>query len=100
MSAGISRCKSDKSLDTNNRHHSRYTCIMNARLVLLAAFALLLSACGNRSDLLLPSDSPPEDAGRYLIKPKPATAGSPVPEVMVAELSADGGKHRIGNGAR
>jgi len=34
---------------------------------------LLLSACGNRNELMLPSESPPEDAGRYLIKPKPPT---------------------------
>jgi len=45
---------------------------MNMRLALSAVFSLLLSACGNRSDLMLPAQSPPEDAGRYLIKPKPA----------------------------
>jgi len=44
---------------------------MNARIVLLAVFSLLLCACGNRGDLILSSDSSPEDAGRYLIKPKP-----------------------------
>jgi len=50
---------------------------MNTRIVLLAAFSLLLSACGNRGDLILPSQAPPEDAGRYLIKPKPvAEAGA------------------------
>jgi len=50
---------------------------MNTRIVLLSAFSLLLSACGNRGDLMLPAQSPSEDAGRYLIKPKPvAEAGS------------------------
>jgi len=45
---------------------------MNIHIVLLSAFSLLLCACGNRGDLILSSQSPPEDAGRYLIKPKPA----------------------------
>jgi len=44
---------------------------MNIHIALLSA-TLLLTACGNRNDLMLPSESPPEDAGRYLIKPKPA----------------------------
>jgi len=44
---------------------------MNTRIVLLV-FSLLLAACGNRGDLMLPAQSPPEDAGRYLIKSKPA----------------------------
>ena len=30
--------------------------------------ALLLAACGNKADLLMPAQVPPEDAGRYLIK--------------------------------
>jgi len=49
--------------------------------VLLTASLLLLSACGNRDDLMLPAESPPEDARRYLITPKPAeTAPDPAPE--------------------
>jgi len=50
---------------------------MNTRIVLLTACSLLLSACGNRSDLMLPAESPPEDARRYLIKPKPAAEAAP-----------------------
>jgi len=45
---------------------------MNMRIVLLLTCSLLLAACGNRGDLMLPAQSPPEDAGRYLIKPTPA----------------------------
>jgi len=45
---------------------------MNIHIALLSISMLLLSACGNRSDLMQPSQSPPEDAKRYLIKPKPA----------------------------
>jgi len=36
----------------------------------LLLLCILLAACGNKNDLLLSSQSPPEDAGRYLIKPK------------------------------
>jgi len=50
---------------------------MKPHLALLCACALLLSACGNRDDLMLPAQSPPEDAGRYLIKPKPAPEPPP-----------------------
>jgi len=50
---------------------------MNIHIVLLAAFSLLLSACGNRGDLMLRTESPPEDARRYLIKPKPEAAPEP-----------------------
>ena len=32
------------------------------------AAALLLSACGNKADLLQPSQVPPEDRGRYIFK--------------------------------
>jgi len=45
---------------------------MNMHMALLLVFSLLLCACGNRSDLMLPAESPPEDARRYLIKPRPA----------------------------
>lgn len=38
---------------------------------LLAALIPVLSACGNKGPLMHPSRVPPEDAGRYLIKPKP-----------------------------
>ena len=44
---------------------------MNIRPVwLLAALIPVLSACGNKGPLMHPSRVPPEDAGRYLIKPK------------------------------
>jgi len=39
--------------------------------LLLLLACVLLPACGNKGELLQPSDVPPEDAGRYLIKPKP-----------------------------
>lgn len=35
---------------------------------MLLAAALLLSACGNKADLLQPSQVPPEDRGRYIFK--------------------------------
>jgi len=60
--------------------------MMNTHIILLAAFSLLLCACGNRGDLILSSQSPPEDAGRYLIKSTP-TAGT-IPEAE-AESSDD-----------
>ncbi|NYZ61727.1 hypothetical protein [Luteimonas deserti] len=41
---------------------------MPIRLPLILAAALLLSACGNKADLLQPSQVPPEDRGRFLIK--------------------------------
>jgi hypothetical protein len=40
---------------------------MNNRLPIVLT-ALLLAACGNKADLLMPSQVPPEDAGRFLIK--------------------------------
>jgi len=49
--------------------------------IVLSSSLLLLGACGNRDDLMLPSESPPEDARRYLIKPRPAEAApEPAPE--------------------
>ena len=37
--------------------------------IVLTGFALvLLSACGNKADLLQPSQVPPEDRGRYIFK--------------------------------
>jgi len=44
--------------------------IRAASLPLLFA-PVLLCACGNKGELLQPSQVPPEDAGRYLIPPKP-----------------------------
>jgi len=47
--------------------------VMNTRHVLLLPALLLcgiLCACGNKGELLQPSEVPPEDAGRYLIRPK------------------------------
>ncbi|MCD9027219.1 hypothetical protein LDO26_03190 [Luteimonas sp. BDR2-5] len=42
---------------------------MTIRLpIAICLSALLLSACGNKADLLMPAQVPPEDAGRYLIK--------------------------------
>lgn len=41
---------------------------MHIRLPLILATALLLAACGNKADLLHPSQVPPEDRGRFLIK--------------------------------
>lgn len=37
---------------------------------LLAVLVLALSACGNKGPLMHPSRVAPEDAGRYLVKPK------------------------------
>jgi len=57
--------------------------IMNTHHVLLLPALLLcgiLCACGNKGDLLQPSQVPPEDAGRYLIRPKPAV---PAPQEPV-----------------
>jgi len=53
---------------------------MMPRLVLSLlplSLCLLLCACGNKGDLLQPSQVPPEDAGRYLIPSKPA---APAPQ--------------------
>jgi len=50
---------------------------MKMRAILLFAALFVLSACGNRGDLMLPSQSPPEDTRRYLIKPKPAAKTEP-----------------------
>lgn len=41
---------------------------MHTRLPLTLAAALLLSACGNKADLLQPGQVPPEDRGRYIFK--------------------------------
>lgn len=41
---------------------------MHIRLPLILAAALLLPACGNKADLLQPSQVPSEDRGRFLIK--------------------------------
>jgi len=52
--------------------------IRAASLSLLLAPALL-SACGNKGELLQPSEVPPEDAGRYLIRPKSEPQPAPAP---------------------
>ena len=39
---------------------------MSTRLLPILAAALLLSACGNKADLLQPRQVPPEDRNRYL----------------------------------
>lgn len=41
---------------------------MHIRLPLILAASLLLPACGNKADLLQPSQVPSEDRGRFLIK--------------------------------
>jgi len=55
------------------------------QIILLSLSLWLLAACGNRHDLMLSAESPPEDARRYLIKPKPAAA----PETPARQDSAD-----------
>lgn len=41
---------------------------MHIRLLPILAATLLLSACGNKADLLSPRQVPPEDRGRYIFK--------------------------------
>lgn len=41
---------------------------MHIRLLPLLAATVLLSACGNKADLLQPRQVPPEDRGRYIFK--------------------------------
>ncbi len=57
---------------------------MHIRLPLtLATAALLLSACGNKADLLQPSQVPPEDRGRFIFK-----GSIPTQEQLDAEADA------------
>jgi len=58
---------------------------MHIRLPLtLAVAALLLSACGNKADLLQPSQVPPEDRGRFIFK-----GSIPTQEQLDAQDEAD-----------
>ena len=56
---------------------------MHIRLLPLLATALLLSACGNKADLLQPRQVPPEDRGRYIFK-----SSIPTQEQLDAEADA------------
>ncbi|WP_394003491.1 hypothetical protein ACF3M1_02155 [Luteimonas sp. WGS1318] len=57
---------------------------MHIRLPLILAAALSLSACGNKADLLQPSQVPPEDRGRYIFK-----GSIPTREQLDAQDEAD-----------
>jgi len=56
---------------------------MHIRLLPILAAALLLSACGNKADLLQPRQVPPEDRGRYIFK-----SSIPTQEQLDAEEEA------------
>lgn len=56
---------------------------MHIRLLPLLAIAVLLSACGNKADLLSPRQVPPEDRGRYIFK-----SSIPTQEQLDAEADA------------
>lgn len=56
---------------------------MQIRLVPLLAITVLLSACGNKADLLSPRQVPPEDRGRYIFK-----SSIPTQEQLDAEADA------------
>ncbi|RPD83817.1 hypothetical protein [Luteimonas sp. 100069] len=56
---------------------------MHIRLLPLLAATMLLSACGNKADLLQPREVPPEDRGRYIFK-----SSIPTREQLEAEDAA------------
>lgn len=56
---------------------------MHTRLLPILAATLLLSACGNKADLLQPRQVPPEDRGRYIFK-----SSIPTQEQLDAEEEA------------
>jgi len=56
---------------------------MHIRLIPILAATLLVSACGNKADLLSPREVPPEDRGRYLFK-----SSIPTQEQLDAEQDA------------
>jgi len=56
---------------------------MHIRLMPILAATLLLSACGNKADLLQPRQVPPEDRGRYIFK-----SSIPTQEQLDAEEEA------------
>jgi|GEM_PF-1041157 len=56
---------------------------MHIRLLPILAATLLLSACGNKADLLQPRQVPPEDRGRYIFK-----SSIPTQEQLDAEEEA------------
>lgn len=56
---------------------------MHTRLLPILAATLLLSACGNKADLLQPGQVPPEDRGRYIFK-----SSIPTQEQLDAEEEA------------
>lgn len=56
---------------------------MHTRLLPILAATLLLSACGNKDDLLQPRQVPPEDRGRYIFK-----SSIPAQEQLDAEEDA------------
>ena len=56
---------------------------MHTRLMPILAATLLLSACGNKADLLQPRQVPPEDRGRYIFK-----SSIPTQEQLDAEEEA------------
>jgi len=56
---------------------------MHIRLLPLLAATVLLSACGNKADLLQPREVPPEDRGRYIFK-----SSIPTREQLEAEEAA------------
>lgn len=56
---------------------------MHIRLIPILAATLLVSACGNKADLLSPREVPPEDRGRYIFK-----SSIPTQEQLDAEQDA------------
>ncbi|WP_052772787.1 lipoprotein [Luteimonas sp. FCS-9] len=64
---------------------------MTNRLPIALAAALLLAACGNKADLLMPSEVPPEDAGRFLIKSSVPTQAQREADEDAAWDEADAG---------
>ncbi len=56
---------------------------MRIRLIPILAATLLVSACGNKADLLSPREVPPEDRGRYIFK-----SSIPTQEQLDAEQDA------------
>lgn len=65
------------------RHAAGYTSAMHTRFLPILAATLLLSACGNKADLLQPRQVPPEDRGRYIFK-----SSIPTQEQLDAEEEA------------
>ncbi len=63
---------------------------MTNRLPIAACVAaLLLTACGNKADLLMPNEVPPEDARRFIIKSSVPTQEERDAAAEAAEAAED-----------